>query len=337
MTDSVETHPLIEQLIQQHIAFIEQQFLDTKQLQQEITALCQWLTRQSLKEIITLEQLHMALRDLFIDKEIPQSTLIQGSIYLRQALLHPINQNTTIAEIINPLHLDALAQYTASKSTQRKYLIEKITKHPAFATMASQLLQQVLNDYFQNHLSDKSSHVGRFMKIGKSVLENVTDLNLAQAIQQYLEKNVSKMGTLAEKMLNQHLNDEKVYQLHVQLWHELKNTPLSHIQHYIDPNDLPQTIPLLHQFWDHFRRSEFFEQQLQHALETWYTHHQNQSVLNLIQAIGTSEHQLNTQLHGPAEQIIKQFIADGGLKKHLQPQLKAFYYAPSTLSLLKQI
>ncbi|MBF7687489.1 hypothetical protein [Acinetobacter rathckeae] len=337
MTSHTQKHPLIEQLIEQHIAFIEQQLLDTKYLQQESALLCDWLENKSLADFVSLEQVQLFFGDLLIHRDIPHNTLTQVGMHLSQALTHPINQNTTIAQVINPLHVDALAQYTASKTTQRQYFIAQMTKHPAFAHISTQLIQDVLNDYFQSHVTEKNGHVSRFMKIGKSMLENVTDLNLSQAIQQYLEKNVSKLAVLAEKLLNQQLSDDNVYQLHVQLWHERKNTPLSNVQHYIDPNDLTQTIPLLHQFWDHFRRSEFFAQQLQYNLEIWYAKQKHQGVLDLLDAIGTSKNQLVTQLQQHASSLLEKFIADGELKKRLQPQLQAFYYSPSTLELLQKL
>ncbi|MBF7684711.1 hypothetical protein I2F17_02530 [Acinetobacter sp. B10A] len=331
------THPLIEQLIEQHIIFLEQQFLDTTYLQQEVCILCQWLGTQSVQNLVSLDQLQSTLRHLFIDTDIPQNTLKHLGIRLSEALKHPLNQTTTIADIVHPLHVDDLAQYTASKSTQRQYLIAHITKHPAFVNIATQLIQQVLHDYFQNHLNNNSSHVSRFMKIGKSVLENVTDLNLSHAIQQYLEKNVSKLAMLAEKTLNQQLSNDNVYELHVQMWHQLKNTPLSHLQHYIDANDLPHTIPLLHQFLDHFRHSPFFAQHLQQGLTAWYLDHENKSVLDVLHALGKTPEQVSQLLEQHLGQILQQFIHDGSFKIRLRQQLHDFYYTPSTLDLLKKI
>lgn len=337
MTDQAYRHPLIDQLIENHIQFIQTQLVEPKQIQQNCTDFCHWLEQKKLKDFISLEQLDQHIVQGLIERIIPHSTLLDIAQQLRFALIHPLNDQHNINDIINSHHVDALAQYTASKTEQRQNIIRHFVHHPAFATVSTQLIQQVLNDYFQQHIGTKHSSMGRFMKMGKSMLENVTDINLEQAIHQYLEKNVSKLGQFAEKIITQQLSDAQLYQLLTKLWQQTNTLPLNTAQSYIDTDDLEQTIPLLHQFWDHFRHSEYFKQQLKQGLVTWYARYQDHSIMALLNSIGTDQNHLNKQLQQHLHILLPQLINDGLMNKSLTAQLQAFYYSDRTLQLLQDI
>ncbi|MFW2125015.1 hypothetical protein ACG94O_19195, partial [Acinetobacter ursingii] len=102
------------------------------------------------------------------------------------------------------------------------------TNNPAFSMMVTQLIQNSIQDYLDNSLrSKKVPGGGRFMKMGKSVLESVTDSNLDDTVANYLQKNIIKLSQLSEKVLNQHFNDEKLYQFQANLWHKIKKLPVN--------------------------------------------------------------------------------------------------------------
>ena len=55
--------------------------------------------------------------------------------------------------------------------------------------MITQLIQHSIQDYLDNSVIAKSvPGVSRFMKMGKSVLENVTDSSLDNTVARYLQK-----------------------------------------------------------------------------------------------------------------------------------------------------
>ena len=135
--------------------------------------------------------------------------------------------------------------------------------NPAFAAMITQLIQHSIQDYMDNSVIAKSvPGVSRFMKMGKSVLESVTDSNLDHAIQHYLQKNVQKLTQMSESVLNQHFDDEKLYHFQANLWHKIKDLPLSVLKNYIEVQDLSLTVNLGHEIWDHLRQSDYLNQQV---------------------------------------------------------------------------
>ena len=79
--------------------------------------------------------------------------------HIRFALIHPLNDQTLIQDVIPVLTIDRIAQYIASKSDHRKALIKRVTNNPAFSTMVSQLIQHAIQDYMDNSLMAKKCRV----------------------------------------------------------------------------------------------------------------------------------------------------------------------------------
>ncbi|MFW2068129.1 hypothetical protein ACG9ZB_16920, partial [Acinetobacter johnsonii] len=102
----------------------------------------------------------------------------------------------------------------------------------------TQLIQHSIQDYLNNSVITKRvTGVSSFMKMGKSVLETVTDSNLNDTIGHYLQKNILKLSQMIEQVLNQNFNDEKLYHFQANLWHKIKYIPLSVLKNYIEVQD----------------------------------------------------------------------------------------------------
>lgn len=91
--------------------------------------------------------------------------------------------------------------------------------NPAFSALLTQLIQQTMHDYLDESMSKRVPGVGRFMKMGKSVLETVTDSNLDDTINHYLQKYF-KTQPDGERVLNQHFDNDKLYHFQANVWHK---------------------------------------------------------------------------------------------------------------------
>ncbi len=115
--------------------------------------------------------------------------------HIKFALIHPINESTKIADVIPVLTIDKIAQYVASKSGHRQRLIKTVVNNPAFFShdypADSALNSRLLNN---SVMTKRVPGVSSFMKMGKSVLETVTDSNLNDTIGHCLQKNILKLS-----------------------------------------------------------------------------------------------------------------------------------------------
>ena len=328
-------HPMIEQLIEAHLDFLEQEFSHTATIQSEFLNFYQWFRKQTLQEIWSFEQINALLQKQVLATPASHFLIEQIGEHFRFALIHPANESTQIADVIPVLTVDKIAQYVASKSGHRQRLIKTVVNSPAFSAMITQLIQHSIQDYLDNSVMAKRvPGVSRFMKMGKSVLETVTDSNLDEAIGHYLQKNILKLSQMSEHVLNQHFDDEKLYHFQANLWHKIKDLPLTVLKNYIEVQDLPNTVGLGHEIWDQLRQTEYLKQQVHDGIYAWYTRNQQRSFDLLLRDLNIDEALIQHELQQLLAPVIQKMLSSDYLRIRARAYLEKFYYAETAQKIL---
>lgn len=327
-------HPRIEQLIDAHLDFLEQEFSQPKNLHDEVQAFFHWFTEQNLQDLWDFQSLFNLLEQQVLKNQLSAFFVEQCVEHIRFSLVHDLNDHTKIVDIFDVMTIDKIAQYVASKTEHRHKLIHRVVNHPAFSAMISQLIQQALEDYFEHSMGKRVPTVGRFMKMGKSVFESVTDSRFEETVAHYLQKNIVKLSQLSEQVLNQHFDNEKLYYFQANLWHKIKASPLSVFKNYIVLEDLPHTVGLAHEVWNHLRQTDYLKQQLHDGLYTWYVRNQERNFRQLLRDLNIDEGLLMQQLQPLFAAVMQQAIRSGYLRQRARGFLERFYYAETTRQIL---
>lgn len=209
--------------------------------------------------------------------------------------------------------------------------------NPAFSALITQLIQHSIQDYLDNSvMSKRVPGVGQFMKMGKSVLETVTDSNLNNTIGHYLQKNILKISQMSEKVLNQHFNDDKLYHFQANIWHKIKVMPLSVLRNYIEVQDLPRTVAMGHEIWDHIRQSDYLKQQVHDGVYAWYARNQERTFDLLLRDLNIDEDLIQKELNDLLVPVLEQVIQTGYLRQRARTYLEKFYYSEHVTEILKK-
>lgn len=334
----MQKHPMIEQLIEAHLQFLDQRFSQAETLSQEFQQFYLWLRKQQLKDIWNFEQLNALIQQQILTTPASAFLIDQIADHIRFALIHSINETGKIADVIPVMTVDKIAQYVASKGDHRQRLIKTIVNNPAFSAMITQLIQHSIQDYLDNSVLAKSvPGVSRFMKMGKSVLENVTDTNLDNTVAKYLQKNIFKLSQLSEAVLNQHFDNDKLYHFQANIWHKVKDMPLSVLKNYIEVQDLPQTVGLGHEIWDHLRQTPYLQQQVHDGIHAWYVRNQDHTFDSLLRDLNIDEALIQKELQQLLHPIMQNMIGQQYLQARARLYLEKFYYNDKTQKILNLI
>lgn len=327
--------PLIEQLIDAQLDFLDQSFSNAENVQAEFQQFYLWFRKQTLQDLWSFDQINQLIQKQILATPASAFLIEQIAEHIRFALVHPSNENTKIEDVISVLTIDQIAQYVASKSGHRQRLIKAVVNNPAFSAMITQLIQHSIQDYLDNSVIAKSvPGVSRFMKMGKSVLENVTDTNLDDAIAKYLQKNILKLSQMSESVLNQHFDDDKLYHFQANLWHKIKNMPLAVLKNYIEVQDLPKTVAMGHDIWDHIRQTDYLKQQVHDGVYAWYIRNQQHTFDQLLRDLNIDASLIEHELSHLLNPIIQQLISQDYLRGRARLYLEKFYYSENTLKIL---
>ena len=331
-------NPNIEKLIDAHLDFLADSFTDSKNIETEFLGFHQWFRKQNLQDIWNFEQIYALIEKQILSTPASDFLIEQITEHIRFALIHPANDRYHIEDVIPVLTVDKIALYVASKGAHRKKMIQTLVNHPAFSAMLTQLIHHSIQDYIDNSMvSKKVPGVGRFMKMGKSVLETVTDRSLDDTVKHYLQKNIIKISQMSEQVLNQHFDDNKLYHFQANLWHKIKKLPLSRFKNYIEVNDLPTTVRLGHEIWEHLRQTDYLKQQVHDGVYAWYVRNQERSLDLLLRDLNIDEALVQNELQTLLNLVIQQMLSQDYLKSRARIYLEKFYYAESTQAILTEI
>ncbi len=331
----MQKHPMIEQLIEAHLDFLEQEFSHTATIETEFLNFYQWFRKQPLQQIWSFEQINTLLQKQILATPASSFLIEQIAEHLHFALVHPLNEDTKIADVIPVLTIDKIAQYVAGKSDHRQRLIKKVVNNPAFSAMITQLIQHSIQDYMDNSVMAKRvPGVSRFMKMGKSVLETVTDSNLDETIAHYLQKNILKLSQMSEHVLNQHFDNEKLYHFQANLWHKVKDMPLTVLKNYIEVQDLGNTVNLGHEIWDHIRQTDYLKQQVHDGVYAWYIRNQERPFDFLLRDLNIDEALIQHELQQLLAPVVQKLVSSDYLRERARTYLEKFYYAETAQKIL---
>ena len=328
-------NPIIEQLIDAQLEFLDQEFSSADTIQNEFIAFYHWFRKQSLKNLWSFPQINDLLQKQILATPASAFLIEQIADHIRLALAHNLNDSTKIEDVIPVATIDKIAQYVASKSSHRQALIKRVVNNPAFSTTLTQLIHHSIQDYIDNSEKNKKvPGVGRFMKMGKSVLESVTDSNLDDTVKHYLQKNIIKISQLSEQVINQQFDDNKLYHFQANLWHKIKQVPLSRLRNYVEVSDLPNTVGMGHEIWDHIRQTDYLKQQVHDGVYAWYIRNQDHNFDAILNDINIDESLIQNELQQLLAPVIQHIISSDHLKQRARLHLEKFYYSDHVRKIL---
>ncbi|WP_325774903.1 hypothetical protein [Acinetobacter pollinis] len=331
-------HPMIEQLIQSQILFLEQFCKNHSSIQTEGEHLYQWLSQKQLQDFLTDEQIIRYIRECFLKNPIPHDLLMHFAKQMQSCATHTLNEESQIQEVIQVMAIDRLASFIAEQTHLRSSIIHFMVHHQSFSTIMSELLNHAIQNYFEETLASKTpSHVNRFMKMGKSMFENMTDATFEKTITQYIEKNIPKIRQLSEYVLVNHLTNERVYHLQAELWHQIKEKKLVELNEFLNSNDYPELISIINDFWNGLRETNYFNTVISDHIYQWYELHKTQKLEYFFNLLGLNHQAIQTEIIMIITPVVKKLINDGYLKSRLHPILEAFYAQDDVQACLKQI
>jgi hypothetical protein len=119
---------------------------------------------------------------------------------------------------------------------------------------------------------------------------------------------------MSEHVLNQHFYDDKLYHFQANLCHKIKDMPLTVLKNYIEIKDLPNTVSLGHEIWDHIRQTEYLKQQVHDGVYAWYVRNQERSFDLLLRDLNIDEaliqHELQHLLACNANLVSSEYLRE---------------------------
>ncbi len=110
--------------------------------------------------------------------------------------------------------------------------------------------------------------------------------------------------------------------------------PLAVLKNYIEVQDLPKTVAMGHDIWDHIRQTDYLKQQVHDGVYAWYIRNQQHTFDQLLRDLNIDASLIEYELSHLFNPIIQQLIYQDYLRGRARLYLEKFYYSENTLKIL---
>ena len=117
----MQKNPMLEQLIDAHLNFLDQTFAQTGTVQTEFLNFYHWFRKQSLQQLWSFEQINTLIQKQILHTPASSFLIDQIAEHIKFALIHSINDSTKIADIIQSkgitgMHVGNLTEISTNSS-----------------------------------------------------------------------------------------------------------------------------------------------------------------------------------------------------------------------------
>jgi hypothetical protein len=112
--------------------------------------------------------------------------------------------------------------------------------------------------------------------------------------------------------------------------------PISVLRNYFEVQDLPQTVGLGHEIWDHIRQTPYLKQQIHDGVYAWYARNQERTFDLLLRDLNIDEDLIQNELNNLLTPVLQQVIQTGYLRQRARAHLEKFYYSEQVHEIVKK-
>jgi hypothetical protein len=333
---------ITSELLEAHIAH-ELKLFNEEEFQKTIET---WVnsTWENLSDIITDEWLSVDHIMVYIQKYVQDWPISAGITEIagecsRQFLSNPIHSKTKLSDIFPHDLWDYIVEKNANKDSVLQKEAHKIINSTVFSKMLSDALYYGIRSYIleENVVMKTFPPIASILKRGKKVvigaLPNLEG-NIENNIKKFIEENLESSISRSEKYLMRY--SEKLIQGYGdEIWEGVFTKPITEHIKSVNDEDMEDYIIFGLDFWQNFRKTEFFYETSREAVQIIFDKYKDFSVPEMLTDLGISKKIITEEGFRSCAPLIKKLMDSGKLENMIRTHLESFYHSDAAEKILQ--
>ncbi len=330
MTDSPD---ILHRLLEAHVAWELDQFKNDgyrQTIKQEVSAIFEWTQKIKLNDIVTAPQIIGLIKRNVVDLPIAGGVTELSGEMSQKVLASRHNKKTQLQDIFPRNQYDDIIDKVVSLESARNTLIHRIVTSTAYSRQISELLFNGIKEYVleENIIARKVPGVSSLIKMGKfAVSKTLAPLEslIEETVKSYIESNLELTLRRSEKSLVAYFNENRIVDAGEQIWDAVSEKHLSDYFSTIDANDMEDFIIIGYDFWQHFRKTRYFEGIYTELVKYFFKKYGNKELDVILEDVGVSEKMVVEELCEVVSPGIETALSMGYLEERIRARLSSFY------------
>ncbi len=156
---------------------------------------------------------------------------------------------------------------------------------------------------------------------------NVSEHKLETWIAGFIHEQLTELSLLSA---------EDLESLVRHIWEDIRHKKIYEFMKQLTPLDVEEFFVLIYEYWKELRQSQFMQGLILYGVEVFYDFYKDQSLFEVLSAIGLSETDLQTEALRFYPKVMDAFNEHGILEPLLQALLAPFYQSSKTLDIIEK-
>lgn len=247
---------------------------------------------------------------------------------------HDIFEKNTPNDVMSQKDVTEILTKISEMEELRTRLISESVSNPMYASLMSDLLYHGIQDYItDNPLAKKIPGAQSMMKLGKSMVDKASP-KLEETLKKYVASNIRSTLKESERFLNKNLTNEKIVELGLDAWVNVKNEKLSGYKKYITANDIEESFVMGFEYWKQLRTTDIYKNSIEEIVDFFHNKYKDTTLFDLLDDISISEDMLLEDAMTFAPQVIQHLHGTGVLDAYIRQYLEPFYHSEAVNEIL---
>lgn len=287
-------HPLAQQLLDAHIAYLQAQ-LTGKSLQSlietEVDHLLVMAEKIRLNEAVTRDMIKETARGYAVELELSGAIPELVGDIARALYAHPIHDSTSLGDLMpDELFAEFLDKILEMREL-RERLVHEAVANPVYAALASDVVVEGIRGYAQ-----QGAERVRFLpgaataaRLGQTLLGAalpVLEENIEENLRKYLRRSLQEILGRSEDFLLGHFDEEKIRELVLDVWDLLKEKRLSDLKKGISSLDVEEFFVIGYETWREVRLTPIYSALIDSGIDSFFDKYGESSLRELLDEMG---------------------------------------------------
>jgi hypothetical protein len=299
-------------------------------LQEEITALFEWLAEVRLDEVMAPAQLvgwtQRTVVTLPLYGELVEK--IEQNVLAAYAFLQ---QDETRGDALLPRKiLDQAVKQLIGLEALRDEVIHQSMHSSVYARLVANVLYQGIKGFVltENVLAKKIPGASSLVRFGQNALNAAApqlEQNIDRQLTAFIQTHIQETIQESEDFLRRTLDEPMIQALGDELWEANATRTLAAWTGYADPAFLSALVGLVKEFWLHYRATPQFLALVEEVVQRFWQRHGAATLRSLLDEMGITPDLAAQEAYTFAVPFLEKARADGFLEQRIRRRLAAFY------------
>jgi hypothetical protein len=301
-------------------------------INEEISALFEWLEEVSLNDFLTARQVQECFQRNVI--ELPISDEIIAFLTECAKRIHSCmgNDDTKLEGILTKEQYDKLIEKLIELEDLRNEIINQVVSSSIFSMVITNTLYGGIKEFIvsENILMKNIPGASSLLKIGMELM-NKTTLGLASSIdekmKEFVESNIQNILKDNERFLVESLDEKLLRELGNELWDAASKYNAHSATEYVNPEHIESIAPIVKDIWLHFRKNTILSKMCNTLVEYFFERNGDKKVRTFLEEIGITKDVVLDELNEIAVPVLEKDVVSNYREKRIRARLEAYYFS----------